>query len=66
MTTLRLLADLLLIAPRLALAWLKTKLPHSPAPVRHCQSCGWRLSEQETSLLCGVCHDDQRRRRETR
>lgn len=28
MTTLRLLADLLCIVPRLALAWLKTKLPH--------------------------------------
>lgn len=55
MTTLRLLVDLLLIAPRLALAWLKTKLPPAPAPVRHCQECGWVLAEQEISILCQRC-----------
>jgi hypothetical protein len=60
-TALRLLVDLLLITPRLAWAWLQTKLPHAPAPVRRCYGCGWALDAGETSLLCEACQDKQER-----
>lgn len=61
MTTLRLLADLLLIAPRLALAWLKTKLPSRRVlRSRHCLWCGWIFWwEPGTFVICKWCVDGE-------
>jgi hypothetical protein len=56
MTTLHLLVDLLLITPRLAWAWLKTKLPsrHVTLRSRHCPLCGWSFWwEPGTPVVCG-------------
>lgn len=46
---------LVYVVGKVALAWLKTKLPQAPAPVRRCQECGWVLAEQEISILCQRC-----------
>jgi hypothetical protein len=67
MTALRLLVDLLLIAPRLALAWLKTKLPSRRVIMRsrHCLWCGWSFWwEPGAPVVCAGCRDEQERVKE--
>ena len=61
MTMLRLLIDLLRIAPQIAWDWLKTKRPRRKPRELHCRDCGWVLPWDTARLICPPCQEARRR-----